>query len=146
MLAFVVSAKIGEPPGRESAVIFEAMKSSVAFEMRLLVINASMNFLIATREAAYPTLVPLQTTYLETGYTRTFYGVIGSRILGSCSAVNDEHLFSMNVWLPKIFSDVVWIFIPKTGSRTRAEACRRWRRSPYSSSALRLTICHGVSG
>ena len=146
MLAFVVSAKIGEPLGRESAVIFEAMKSSVAFEMRLLVMKPSMCFLIATREAVYHAVVPLETTYLETGYTKTFCGVIGSRVLGSCSAVNDGNLFSMNVWLPKIFSDVVWIFIPKTGTRTRAEACRRWRRSPYRSSALRLTICHGVSG
>lgn len=72
MLAFVVSAKIGEPLGGEGSVIFEAMKSSVAFEMRLLIMNPSVSLLTAIREAAYPTFVPLETTYLETGCTRTF--------------------------------------------------------------------------
>lgn len=72
MLAFVVSAKVGEPLGGEGSVVFEAMKSSVAFKMRLLIMNPSVSLLTATREAVYPNFVPLETTYLETGYTRTF--------------------------------------------------------------------------
>lgn len=86
MLAFVVSAKIGEPLGGEGSVVFEAMKSSVAFEMRLLIMNPSVSLLTVTREAAHPTFVPLETTYLETGYTRTFFAArLGAESWGAAA-------------------------------------------------------------